>query len=167
MTLYPKAVQMPLANHSTAGTLAQRILIVLHITAGASAASAIATFRASQAPHRVSAHFVVDRDDYATVYQLLPVEDTAWHASHANGCSVGIEHAAIPGNPQYAITGDQYRSSAELVAWLCGVLKIDCDRAHVKGHNEVSPQDGHFGCCSPTLDIDRVVALAKSLIDAA
>jgi N-acetyl-anhydromuramyl-L-alanine amidase AmpD len=159
MTLYPHAVQKPLAGHSAPGTLAQRNLVVLHITAGPSASSAINTFAASKAPHRVSAHFVIDRD--GTVFQLLPVEDTAWHASEVNQRSVGIEHAAIPDNPQYAITEAQYAASSALVKWLCGVLKIPLDRQHVQSHNQASPLDGHVGCCAPTLDPDKVVALAS------
>jgi N-acetyl-anhydromuramyl-L-alanine amidase AmpD len=162
MTLYPKAIQKPLAGHSATGMLAQRNLIVLHITAGPSASSAMNTFAASKIPHRVSAHFVIDRD--GTVFQLLPLEDTAWHASAVNSRSVGIEHAAIPDNPAHAVTEEQYLASAELVAWLCGVLKIPVDREHVRSHWEASPADGHVGCCAPTLDPDRVVAMAAGIL---
>jgi N-acetyl-anhydromuramyl-L-alanine amidase AmpD len=167
MTIYPKAAQAPLTDHSSPGVLAQRKRLVLHVTAGPSAQSAINTFRASKAPGRVSAHFVIDRDDDATVFQLLPCEDTAWHARAANQDSIGIEHAAIPGNPQYAITEAQYEASAALVAWLCSTLNIPCDRIHVQGHNEASPQDGHVGCCEPTLSVDRVVTMAQALMEPA
>ncbi len=154
--LYESATWMPLTGHSAPGNVANRKLIVLHITQGPTAASAIDTFKSSVAPHRVSAHFVIDRD--GTVYQLLDLNDTAWHASACNPTSVGIEHAAMVGT--LMATDDQYDASSKLVAWLCTRLNVPCDRDHVKTHNEVSPQDGHTLCCTGALDPDRVVAEA-------
>lgn len=135
---------------------------MLHITQGSTAAGTIAWFAASVSPHRISAHFVIDHDPEATVYQLVSIYDTAWHASACNSRSVGIEHVAIAGKlpPSEA----QYAASAALVAWLCAQMKIPIDRAHIRSHNEASPQDGHLGCCAPTLDPDRVVAMAKALL---
>ena len=156
-TFYPKAKQWLLPNHSAPGTLAQRKLIILHVTAGPTAASALYTFQKSIAPHRVSAHFVIDRD--GTVYQTVPLEETTWHASAANEHSVGIEHAAIPNT--LPPTEVQYTASAALVKWLCETLHIPCDRKHVLTHHEASPADGHVGCCAPTLDPDQVVSMAS------
>lgn len=157
MSTYPKATLdlLPL-DHSAEGTAA-RNLIVLHITAGPSAQSAINTFKASVAPHRVSAHFCIERD--GTVYQLVDTGRTAWHASQVNSRSIGIEHAAIPG--KLPVTDAQYAASAALVAWLCGELRIPCDSDHVMGHNQASPADGHAGCCEPTLSIEKVIAAAS------
>ena len=166
MTLYPNALYEPLLNHSAPGTLAQRKMIVLHITGGSTAAGAIATFKASIAPHRVSAHFVVDRTGF--VIQLLPLEDTAWHASACNSSSVGIVHVAVPAGgpmPYFPPTDVQYMASSVLVAWLCRTLGIPCDREHVVGHNEASPGDHHVGCCAPTLDPDRIVNMALELFE--
>src|SRR5579872_6767499 len=112
MTLYPKAKLHQLLGHSAPGTLEQRDLIVLHCTEGSTAMSAIWTFEGSKAPHRVSAHFVIDRD--GTVYQLLDLSETGWHASQVNERSIGIEHAAIAG--KLLATEEQYQASAELVA---------------------------------------------------
>jgi len=158
-TWYPGAKIERLAGHSSAGSLLQRRLIVLHITAGITARSAIDWFKASKAPGRVSAHCVIDRD--GTVYQLLPFEETAWHASGVNSASVGIEHAAVPETA--LATEEQYAASARLVAWLCREMAIPCDRKHVLGHNEASPKDGHVQCCSGALDADRVVRMAVGL----
>ncbi len=158
-TWYPTAKQHPLIGHSAPGTLAQRKLIVLHITAGSTAAGAISTFEQSVSPHRVSAHCVVEQD--GTVTQLLPFEDTAWHASQVNSQSVGIEHVAIPG--KLMASDAQYAASAALVAWLCSTLGIPCDRAHVKGHNEASPQDHHALCCEGALSADKVVGMAVAV----
>ncbi len=155
---YPLAVQRPLAGHSAPGTLTERNLVVLHITHGPTAASAIATFEGSRAPNRASAHFVIDRD--GTVYQLLPLSDTAWHASQANLHSIGIEHAAVAGS--LLCTPEQYQASAMLVAWVCQQLGIPCDRNHVRTHNEVSPRDGHVLCCTGGLDPDKVVSITSA-----
>jgi N-acetyl-anhydromuramyl-L-alanine amidase AmpD len=91
--LYPGAIWQPLTNHSDPGTLAQRKLIVLHDTEGTTAAGAINTFRTSVHPNRTSVHLVVDRD--GTVYQLVDLADTAWHASAVNSHSIGIEHVGL------------------------------------------------------------------------
>lgn len=120
--------------------------------------SAIWTFEGSKAPNRVSAHFVIDRD--GTVYQLLDLSDTGWHASQVNAQSIGIEHAAI--SDTLLATPLQYKASAKLIAWLCEQLSIPCDRDHIKTHYEASPKDGHVKCCSGALDPDKVVALAKA-----
>jgi N-acetyl-anhydromuramyl-L-alanine amidase AmpD len=157
MSTYPqgKLDLLPL-DHSAEGTL-PRNLIVLHITAGPTALSAINTFKASVAPNRVSAHFCIDRD--GTVYQLVDTGRTAWHASQVNSRSIGIEHAGIP--DQLPVTDEQYGASAALVAWLCGELNIPCDADHVVGHNQASPKDGHVGCCEPTLSVARVIDAAQ------
>lgn len=154
--LYPAAKWKPLTGHSSPGTLAQRNLVVLHITAGSTMEGAFNTFQGSIAPHRVSAHFIIDRD--GTVYQLLSISETAWHASAVNGHSIGIENVAVPG--KLMATEAQYAASAALVRWLCEQMKVPADRTHVRSHNEASPADGHTLCCSGALDPDRVVAMA-------
>ena len=157
--LYPDAVWHPLIGHSASGSFSDRNTIVLHITEGPSAASAIATFEQSTTPHRVSAHFVIDRD--GTVYQLLDLNYTAWHASQVNAHSIGIEHAAIAG--KLMATEAQYAASAKLVNWLAHRMYILLDRAHVRDHFEASPIDGHILCSKGALDPDRVVELAQAL----
>jgi N-acetyl-anhydromuramyl-L-alanine amidase AmpD len=159
-TYYPSAIVERLLNHSAPGTLKQRDLIVLHITAGSTARSAIETFKASAPPKRVSAHCVIDRD--GAVYQLLPFEETAWHASEVNSRSIGIEHAAIP--QILMATEEQYAASAKLVAWLCKAMGIPCDRAHIQPHSQASPVDGHALCCQGALDPDRVAAMAAEIV---
>jgi N-acetyl-anhydromuramyl-L-alanine amidase AmpD len=175
---YPDAVAAWIDGHSQPGTLADKNTIVLHETEGASAAGAISTFRQSVAPHRVSCHFVIDRD--GTVFQCINIADVAWHASQVNAHSVGIEHAGISATGAKAIsqshalmnpplppvaampcTDAQYAASSKLVAWLCHKLQIPCDRTHVREHCEASPADHHDLCCHGALDPNRVVAMAK------
>lgn len=176
----PFAAQHLLANHYSLSEL-PRNTVVLHITEGTTASSAISTFEASVSPNRVSAHFVIDRDGLIT--QLVSIKDTAWHASQANGHSVGIEHVALSVsgaanlNLKYfaqiatghqksfeamPATPEQYAASAKLIAWLCGELGVPVDRAHVRTHNEASPIDGHALCCTGGLDPDKVVSIAAA-----
>ncbi|MBV8846120.1 MAG: N-acetylmuramoyl-L-alanine amidase [Bryobacterales bacterium] len=157
MSTYPhgKLDLLPL-DHSAEGSVA-RNLVVLHVTAGPTAQSATATFKASVAPHRVSAHFCIDRD--GTVYQLVDTGRTAWHASQVNARSIAIEHAAIP--QKLPVTDAQYAASAALVAWFCAELQIPCDSEHVMGHDRASPQDRHVGCCEPTLSVAKVIGAAQ------
>jgi N-acetyl-anhydromuramyl-L-alanine amidase AmpD len=168
---YPHAVAAWIEGHSLPGQLSDKNTIVLHETEGSTAAGAIATFRQSVHPNRVSCHFVIDRD--GTVFQCVPIADIAWHASQVNAHSVGIEHAGIsatgakalshaPHPPVSAMpcTEAQYAASAKLVAWLCQQLDIPCDRHHVREHCEASPADHHDLCCHGALDPDRVVKMA-------
>jgi N-acetyl-anhydromuramyl-L-alanine amidase AmpD len=161
--IYPAARWEPLSEHSAPGTLADRNTIVLHITQGSTAEGAIATFRASVHPNRVSAHFVIDRD--GTVHQLVDINDTAWHASQVNSHSVGIEHVAMAAAGQAAgmpATDAQYRASSALIKWLAGQMNIPIDRNHIRAHNEASPRDGHVLCCTGALDPDKLVGLAAT-----
>ena len=157
--LFPQAVWKPLDHHSSPGTLAQRNMVVLHITEGANAAGTIEWFKQSSGKSAVSAHFVIDRD--GTVYQLVSIADTAWHCNAANGHTIGIEHAAISG--KLMATEEQYAASAMLVKWLCEQMKVACDREHVRSHFEVDQTHLHVQCCKGALDPDRVVSMASAL----
>lgn len=155
----PFAVWEPIIGHSRPGQLAWKKKIVLHITQGPTAAGAIAWFKQSEGPAAVSAHFVIDRD--GTIYQLVPLSDTAWHANAANAYSIGIEHAAIAGT--LLATEEQYSASAMLVAWLCKLLQLPCDRNTVRTHYEVSQISHHALCCTGALNPDRVVDMAQKI----
>lgn len=156
---YPEAIQHPLPNHSSPGSVLHKNLVVLHCTDGPTASSAISWFEQSKAPNRISAHFVIDRD--GTVYQLVPISDVAWHASECNTRSIGIEHAGIPGT--MLCTTEQYAASSKLIAWCCQQIGVTCDREHVQPHSEASPRDGHVQCCGGALNVEELVAQAAAL----
>jgi N-acetyl-anhydromuramyl-L-alanine amidase AmpD len=177
--IYPGAVLKELTGHSAPGTLIDKNQIILHCTEGSTMEGAYETFASSVAPHRVSAHFIIDRD--GTVYQLLNLSDVAWHASQVNHHSIGIEHVAMnqetatrlarfpdfvpfggPDIEPLLATDAQYTASAGLVKWLCELLGIPCDRNHIRTHNEASPADGHVLCCTGALDPDKLVGLANA-----
>jgi N-acetyl-anhydromuramyl-L-alanine amidase AmpD len=89
-----------------------------------------------------SAHFVVSRR--GQIVQLVPVTDVAWHSGNSwwNLHSIGIEHEGWAG--RRAFTEKEYRSSAQLVAYLAHRWGIPLDRGHIIGHNEV-PNPYHPG----------------------
>jgi N-acetylmuramoyl-L-alanine amidase len=72
-------------------------ILVIHYTAGGSAAGAISTFRNGKPGNRTSAHLVIDHDGKIT--QMVPFDMTGWHAgpsrwrglNNINSHSVGIE----------------------------------------------------------------------------
>jgi N-acetylmuramoyl-L-alanine amidase len=73
------------------GTIAPRLLVI-HYTAGSSAASTISWFR--DPASRVSAHLVIARD--GTVTQLVPFNREAWHAGRSHwGSLSGLNHHSI------------------------------------------------------------------------
>jgi hypothetical protein len=123
--------------------------IVIHITDGGRLIEGtISHFR--NPASRVSAHYVVGQD--GQVVQMVRHNDVAYHASSANGDSIGIEHVARaprtfrPDDPGLQPTVAEYASSAALVRWLVDRYGVPLDRAHVLGHAEADPQTTHRGC---------------------
>jgi hypothetical protein len=115
--------------------------IVIHITDGGSKINGtIGWFKNPAA--KVSAHYIVGQD--GEVVQLVKHNDVAWHASRANGDSIGIEHVANTRglNP----TPAQYSASAALTNWLVTQFNIPMDRTHILGHSEADPKTTHAGC---------------------
>ena len=182
--IYPGAIFRPLTEtHWAPGTIAQRNLSVVHDTEGSTAAGAIATFQSSPpGPLCTSVHFVIDRNAQATVYQLVDLNNTAYHASQANYHAVGTEFAGLTQagadwyNNHYAAqiiagtvkrfvflpgTDAQYEAGALLQSWICRTLGLPVDRNHIRTHNEASPRDGHTYCFSGIMDLDKLVAMAK------
>lgn len=155
---YPSATKLPLLGHSSPGTVTQRNLIVIHCTGGSTMDGAYQTFKASVSPNRTSAHFIIDR--VGVVFQLLPINETAWHASSCNSRSIGIEHVAVP--VKQPANDFQYQASARLLRWLCAQMGIECNASTVVGHCFASPAD-HHTCPTDAVDVDRLVEIAQNL----
>jgi N-acetyl-anhydromuramyl-L-alanine amidase AmpD/V8-like Glu-specific endopeptidase len=121
--------------------------VVIHITdGGANINGTIAWFKNPAA--KVSAHYVIGQD--GEVVQMVRHNDKAWHASSANGNSIGIEHVA--NTRGLKPTGAQLCASAALVTWLCDQFGITPDRAHIQGHSEADPKTTHTGCPNAVWD---------------
>ena len=79
------------ASPHTGGVMAPRLLVI-HYTAGSSAAGTVAWFRDPRS--RVSAHLVIGRD--GSVTQMVPFNREAWHAGRSSwGSLSGLNHYSI------------------------------------------------------------------------
>lgn len=107
--------------------------VVVHVVEG-SYWGAISWF-ANRRAH-ASAHYVVARDGRIT--RTVPESRIAWHAGNGwwNRHSIGIEHEGYT-DLLGTFTDAEYRSSAQLVAWIMRRYLLPIDRRHIIGHNEV------------------------------
>lgn len=131
--------------------------IVIHITDGGKAINGTVGWFKNPAA-KVSAHYVIGQD--GEIVQMVKHNDIAWHASSANGDSIGIEHVSNTRglNP----TPAEYCASAALVNWLCGQFNLPMDRTHVLGHSEADPKTSHKGCPNAVWDWDYYMGLVAS-----
>lgn len=157
---YPQASRFAPAHSGnyrarTAPRTIQRV--VIHITdGGANINGTIGWFQNAKA--KVSAHYVIGQD--GEVVQMVRHNDVAWHASSANGDSIGIEHVA---NTRGLMpTEAQLCASALLVNWLCQTYGIPCDRLHVLGHAEADPNTTHTGCPNAVWDWNAYMPMVTS-----
>ncbi|MEA5515322.1 N-acetylmuramoyl-L-alanine amidase [Nodularia sp. UHCC 0506] len=102
--------------------------IILHYTTAGTSQSTINHFTDSTS--RVSAHYLIDKN--GDIYQMVKDADKAWHAVHANGSSIGIEHVAKIGEQ---LTAEQEKSSINLIQWLMTEYKIP--KENIKAHKEI------------------------------
>jgi V8-like Glu-specific endopeptidase/N-acetyl-anhydromuramyl-L-alanine amidase AmpD len=131
--------------------------IVIHITDGGPKINGtIGWFKNPAA--KVSAHYIVGQD--GEVVQMVKHNDVAWHASSANGDSIGIEHVANTKglNP----TPMQYCASAVLANWLASQFSLPMDRTHILGHSEADPKTTHTGCPNAVWDWDYYMGMVTS-----
>lgn len=122
-------------------------------------AKQVAQWFASTDSPEVSSHYTVDDNE---VWQVVDDDNVAWHASQANGYSIGIEHAGYAGQtPEEwddAYNQAMLQRSAYLVAALAKKYGIPAvwltpeellaGQAGIVGHNDVtsaySPGRGHW-----------------------
>ena len=110
--------------------------IVIHTVQG-SAQSAVNWFQDPDAD--VSAHYTIAQDGYK--YQSVSDINIAWHAggSNYNTYSVGLEHGGyVSGTYEDA----QYRSSAELVSWLCDQYGVPKQHPSSVPYDAANPANG-------------------------
>ncbi|GAA0224771.1 N-acetylmuramoyl-L-alanine amidase [Haladaptatus pallidirubidus] len=135
------------SNYTSANRGAANInAIVVHVAQG-SAEGTVNWFTNPDA--NVSAHYTIRDDGYK--YQSLSDINIGWHAggmSWYNNETIGIEHG---GYVSSGFTDAQYRSSAELVRWLCNQYNIPKSRVSgvancygesgIMGHHQVPETD--------------------------
>jgi N-acetyl-anhydromuramyl-L-alanine amidase AmpD len=157
---YPGASRFEPANQANykaiTGTRAIN-RIVIHITDGQPKLSGTVSWFQNPSA-RVSSHYIVGRD--GEVVQMVKHNDVAWHASSANGDSVGIEHVA--NTRGLTPTPAQYCASAALANWLASQFNLPIDRTHILGHSEADPKTGHKACPNAVWDWDYYMGMVTS-----
>ena len=130
-------------------------MIVLHTMVGTLTGST-AHFKNSTV--NTSAHYGIDSN--GQLVQWIPESATAYHAGRyeVNQRSIGIEHEDL-GQPNNPRPDALYQASSRLVADIAKTYNIKLDRDHVKKHNEIVATN-----CPGSLDIDRILAGAKALL---
>jgi N-acetylmuramoyl-L-alanine amidase CwlA len=101
---------------------------------------------------RVSAHYGISD---VLVYQWVKENEVAWHAGNypMNQRSIGIEHDATTIKNA---TEKTYQTAGQLLREVCERYNIPLDREHIIKHSEVSATQ-----CPGTLDVDKIIAIAK------
>ena len=109
--------------------------VVIHVAQG-TYSSAVSWFQTPGSG--VSAHYVLRSSD-GQIAQCVSDINIAWQANtwHMNRTSLGIEHEGYFYDPTW-FTEEMYRSSARLVAYLCGWYGIPINRRRILGHYEVA-----------------------------
>jgi hypothetical protein len=144
------------SNNYTVGRSKPIKIVALHWIVG-TLESADATF--NNPDRKASAHYGIGDDD---VHQWVRESDTAWHAGNweANQISIGIEHEGgwlLPDGTRQKPSDKTHETSAKLVADICARNDIPIDKEHIRTHREYSATT-----CPGTLDVDRIIELAKS-----
>lgn len=103
---------------------------------------------------QASAHYGISK---GRVWQWVKEQDIAYHAGvwAVNTESIGIEHDATLNG--HNLSEEDYQLSGKLVAEIAKRHNIPLDRQHIIGHREVKPTQ-----CPGTIDIDRIIAIAKA-----
>lgn len=84
---------------------------------------------------RASSHYIVNHN--GAVAQLVADNDMAWHVRDYNGSTIGIENAGWAGRNMWTTT--QYRTLAQLTAYLCERYGIPKTRTYIVSHQQLDP----------------------------
>lgn len=130
-------------------------VIVLHWTAGATAASARATFAPATLAGRpdladagslnVGAHYLVDRD--GSIERLFPEDRIVRHCVGLNHVAIGIEN--VGGGSEWPLTEAQVDANAALVRWIASRQPIHTLIGHLEyrtleGTEEFEERDPYY-----------------------
>lgn len=104
---------------------------VNHWIGTGTAAGAVSWFQNCSAS--ASAHFVTSNN--GTIYQVVPVANTAWHCGasgypYNNSRSIGEEHEATVSNPGLWNSTAMLQASAQMACYFCGVYSIPTNQNH-------------------------------------
>jgi N-acetyl-anhydromuramyl-L-alanine amidase AmpD len=163
----PDVVQMPSPNFNQRPDNAKISTIVLHHTAMAGDARAVARFFANPKAG-VSSHYVVDRSGEL----VQPVADNlrSWHAGksqfngvgNVNDFSIGIEICNL-GDSLEPYSDAQYDGIIRLVAWLAQTYQIPL--SNITRHRDIAIPSGRKIDTSNNFSVQRVRDGAQALLN--
>lgn len=106
--------------------------------------------------NQVSAHYGISK---GRVWQWVKENNIAYHSGNftVNAESIGIEHDATT---DHYLSEQDYRLSAQLVLEIAQRYNIPLDRQYIISHREIKPTQ-----CSGTIDINKIINLAKNMND--
>lgn len=107
----------------------------------------------------VSPNWLIGKD--GSVSEIVPPDKyRAWTTGAFDYNAVTVETQNSSGSPTWGITEESHVAIAKLVAWASKRYGFPIDRQHVLGHREV-PNVPATACPGPSMDMDKIVTLAK------
>jgi N-acetylmuramoyl-L-alanine amidase len=163
--LRPDVLQMPSPNHNERPANAKINTIVLHHTAMAGDARAVARFFANPKAG-ASSHYIVDRD--GSLVQPVADDRRSWHAGKSefngvgdvNNFSIGIEICNV-GDSQEPYSDAQYDGIIRLVGWLVQTYQVPLNQ--ITRHRDVAVPKGRKIDTSNNFSVERVVTGVRAL----
>ncbi|MEI2684893.1 MAG: N-acetylmuramoyl-L-alanine amidase [Cypionkella sp.] len=165
--LRPDVLQMPSPNHNERPANAKINTIVLHHTAMAGDARAVARFFANPKAG-ASSHYIVDRD--GSLVQPVADDRRSWHAGKSefngvgdvNNFSIGIEICNV-GDSQEPYSDAQYDGIIRLVGWLVQTYQVPLNQ--ITRHRDVAVPKGRKIDTSNNFSVERVVTGVRALLN--
>ena len=133
-----------------------------------------------QASRQVSATYTVDNDDYkgrgwSRITGIVPERFRPWtSASYADEGALTIEMCNSTGDPSWGIADASHEAAARIAAYAFTEYGVPLTRASAGndgrghlGHSEVEAMfgDGYPTACPMHVDINRIIARARDLLD--
>jgi peptidoglycan hydrolase-like protein with peptidoglycan-binding domain len=154
---YPEATWWGHSPNSSPRDAKVQYFVVHH----AAATSSVETLRTRfMAPNdrNVSPNWLIGKD--GSVAEIVPPDNyRAWTTGQFDHKAVTVETQNTSGSPDWGISEASHKAIAKLVAWASKRYGFPIDRTHVIGHREVPGQS--TACPGPSMDVDKIVALAK------
>lgn len=163
----PIVEQFPSPNHNERPTNAKINTIVLHHTAMAGDARAVARFFANPKAG-ASSHYIVDRD--GSIVQPVADDRRSWHAGKSefngmgdvNNFSIGIEICNL-GDSLEPYSDAQYDGIIRLVGWLVQTYQVPLSQ--ITRHRDVALPKGRKIDTSNNFSVERVVTGVRALLN--
>ncbi|PIQ23402.1 hypothetical protein COW36_15820 [bacterium (Candidatus Blackallbacteria) CG17_big_fil_post_rev_8_21_14_2_50_48_46] len=163
----PEVQDFPSPNHNERPAGARISAIVLHHTAMAGNAQAVARFFANPKAG-VSSHYVIDRD--GSIVQPVADNLRSWHAGksefngvgNVNDFSIGIEICNL-GDSLEPYSDAQYDGIIRLVAWLVSTYQVPLES--ITRHRDIAIPAGRKIDTSNNFSVARVVQGVQALLN--